>query len=136
MNRLLSLILYAFVIFAFPFCTKSSSTPTPTYPIVGLWIGTAKVNGQSADSVYFSLDIRSDSSLLVQGQGGDGNTYYGAGRWSLSGTSLTGSTTILNLSQAGVVQTITAVYNNTGVLVGTWQNNSSTSGTFVLQRVD
>jgi len=104
-----------------------------------LWIGTSQVNGQpELGSAYYSLDLRKDSTILVQGQGAsDGLTYYGEGTWSLSGISFTATTHILNFGETGTVQTITANYDSTaGTLSsGTWQNNGTTSGTFILQRV-
>lgn len=62
--------------------------------------------------LYYSFEIKSDGTLLVQGQGADGNTYYSVGNWSLTGTAFTATIKVTNFSQAGVKQNITAVYNS------------------------
>jgi hypothetical protein len=144
MKRLVLLTSLISLVFLLTNCSKDSPAPVVAkvnpHPIVGLWIGLSQVDGQpQLGSAYYSFDIRSDDSILVQGQGAsDGLTYYGAGTWSISGTTFTATSHILNLGQTGVVQTVTAKYDSTaGTLsAGTWQNNSSTSGTFVLQRVN
>jgi hypothetical protein len=121
-------------ILVFCSCSKTNTTPpdpivthdtvvsiirdtivsTPPNAIVGLWIGSQMPNdGSTTVPLYYSFEIKSDSTLLVQGQGADGNTYYSIGKWSLSGTAFTATITVTNFSQAGVKQNITAVYNNT-----------------------
>ena len=120
-------------ILAFCSCSKSNTTPsdpvvthdtvvsiirdtivsTPPNAIVGLWIGSQIPNdGSTTVPLYYSFEIKSDSTLLVQGQGADGNTYYSVGKWSLSGTAFTATITVTNFSQAGVKQNLTAVYNS------------------------
>ena len=103
--RFLSFILLSSVIF-FCSCTKTINNPVPTpitdtliikdtvflkplNPIVGLWIGTQNPNDGSTNvPLYYSFDIRTDDSILVQGLGADGNTYYLRGTWVLSGLHL------------------------------------------------
>ncbi len=114
-------------------CSKSNSTPdpivthdtvysiirdtivsTPSNAIVGLWIGSQNPNdGSTTVPLYYSFEIKSDNTLLVQGQGADGNTYYSVGTWSLAGTAFTATINVTNFSQSGVKQTITATYNST-----------------------
>src|SRR5689334_6701107 len=56
----------------------------PTNPIVGLWVGTlTAVNEPQAGSLYYSFDIRSDSTILTYAEGADGNTYFSTGTWKL-----------------------------------------------------
>jgi len=120
-------------IVAFCSCSKSNTTPsdpvvthdtvvsiirdtivsTPPNAIVGLWIG-SQIPGDGSTTVplYYSFEIKSDGTLLVQGQGADGNTYYSIGTWSLAGTAFTATITITNFSIAGAKQNITAVYNS------------------------
>jgi hypothetical protein len=112
----------------------------PTNPIVGLWIGSQVAgDGSSIYPLYYSFDIKSDSILLVQGQGGDGNTFYSNGVWSLSGTAFTATITISNFSQTGVKQNITAVYDK---IEGKLKNGTIQtigypySSTFTLDRVN
>jgi len=101
-------------IFIFSSCTKTETVAAPANPIVGLWIGTQVAgDGSSIYPLYYSFDIKSDSTILVQGQGGDGNTYYSNGVWHLTGTAFTATITITNFSQASVKQNITADYDQT-----------------------
>jgi hypothetical protein len=135
-NFFLTLSLFA-VLLAFFSCSKSNSTPAN--PIVGLWIGTVTYSvAPSAGNLYYSFDLRADSSILFQGLGADGNTYYASGNWSLSGTSFTATITGTNLSNAGVVINVTATYNKTGTLIGNQVVATDTSaiGSFMLNRVD
>jgi hypothetical protein len=120
--------------FIFCSCSKSNDTPQapvvthdtvvsiirdtivsiPPNAIVGLWIGSQLPNdGSTTVPLYYSFEIKSDGTLLVQGQGADGNTYYSVGKWSLTGTSFSATINVTNFSQAGVKQTITATYNST-----------------------
>jgi hypothetical protein len=111
-------------------------------PIVGLWVGTLTgVNEPAAGPLYYSFDIRSDSTLLTQSQGADGNTYYNQGTWSLSLTDsvFTAQTISTTNGNSGVLQTITAVYSKYyGTLTsGTWKNiDGSGSGTFSMKRIN
>jgi hypothetical protein len=137
--KLLAVLLFTLSISLFS-CSKSSNSPTPTNPIVGLWIGTQMPNdGSSSVPLYYSYDLKSDSTLLMQGAGSDGNTYYGVGKWSLTGTAFTAEITATNLGQAGVKQNITAVYSSgLGKLAnGTIQTvGNSYSATFTLDRIN
>jgi hypothetical protein len=110
--KTLILVASAFSILLFSTsCEKS--TDKPSYPIVGLWIGTYDVieGSEPATSLYYSYDLRSDSSILMQGLGADGNTYYGTGTWSLTDTAFSANISTTNLSQEGVVQHVNAVYH-------------------------
>jgi hypothetical protein len=119
---------------AFCSCSKSNTTPsdpvvthdtvvsiirdtivsTPLNAIVGLWIGSQNPNdGSTTVPLYYSFEIKSDGTLLVQGQGADGNTYYSVGTWSLTGTAFASTINVTNFSQSSVKQTITAVYDKT-----------------------
>ncbi len=87
----LAVALLAVVIFAG--CSKSSETPPPVkpkYPIVVTWVGTQMPGGGSSPAqLYYSFDLKSDSTITSQGTGSDGNTYTSAGKWSLKGTAFT-----------------------------------------------
>ena len=138
MKAKLSVFLFIIGLFFFYSCSKSNSSPGN--PIVGLWIGTYTSPQTQGHNYYYSYDIRTDSSILVQGLGADGNTYYANGTWSLSGTSFSATITSQNLSQAGAVQTVTAQYsNNNGVLTGQVLlvgGNFSNAATFTLNRIN
>ena len=123
-------LICSFVVFCS--CSKSNSTPDPIVThdtvvsiirdtivsippntIVGLWIGSQNPNdGSTTVPLYYSFEIKSDGTLLVQGQGADGNTYYSVGTWSLVGTSFTATINVTNFPGGIVKQTITAVYDS------------------------
>jgi hypothetical protein len=116
-------------------CTKSS---TPATTIVGFWNGTFQANGYSGSYPY-RFDLRPDSTLSYKGTGADNNIYYGEGTYSLSGTNFSFSFTVLNLSNAGVVQTGTGTYNATaGTITGNWQNQGSPTsfGTYSISKIE
>jgi hypothetical protein len=132
MRKVVYFFLTLSLIFLLSTC-KKSSTPAPNYPIVGLWIGTQVPNdGSTTVPLYYSFDLHSDSSILLQGLGADGNTYYALGKWSLSGTAFTAAITASNLSQAGAKQTLSAVYSSdkgtlsSGVVMGVGNNYTAT----------
>ncbi len=112
---------------------------TPKNPIIGLWVGVlTAVNEPLAGPLYYSCDIRADSTILTTGLGADGNTYYSAGTWSLSGTAFSATITSTTLSNKGTVQNVSLIYNQTnGTLIGTWQNQAlNASGTMSFKRVN
>jgi hypothetical protein len=115
MKKLISCLVAVSAVFFLSNCSKSSTSPTPlkTYPIVGFWIGTQVAgDGSTTVPLYYSFDIREDNTLLMQGEGGNGNTYYATGTWTLSGSAFTSSITVSNLDQKGVKQNITAIYDS------------------------
>jgi hypothetical protein len=94
--------------------TRDTVFVSPKNPIVGLWIGSQTAgDGSSPYPLYYSYDIKANNTLLMTGQGGDGNTYYANGTWALNGTAFTAVITVDNLGQIGVKQNITAVYDST-----------------------
>jgi hypothetical protein len=111
----------------------------PTNAIVGLWIGTFTANNEpQAGHLYYNYDIREDGTILTFGVGADGNTYYSSGTWTLSGLNFSARYTTLNLSQKGVIQSVTAKYDSTANLLydGAWQNEGTTAtGTFEFSKV-
>jgi hypothetical protein len=124
----------------FSSCNKNSPS-APNYPIVGLWTGTYMVTseGPQTDSLYYSYDLKSDSSMLVQSLGADGNTYYGIGKWSLKGTSFSATITTINLGQNGAVQNVTANYSSTHGLLNSGVVQSvpgSYTASFHLSRIN
>jgi hypothetical protein len=136
--KLLAVLLFTLSISLFS-CSKSSNSPTPTNPIVGLWIGTLSADNEpQAGALYYSFDIKADSTILTVSQGADGNTYYGQGTWTLTGSAFKATTTSTSANNLGVVQTITAAYSNNGTLSsGVWKNqNGTATGTFALNRIN
>jgi hypothetical protein len=96
----------------FQSCDKDSVS-LPSHPIEGLWIGTYNIQEavESGDSFYYSFFIRNDDTIQVQGQGADGNTYYGIGTWTLADSVFHANITTTNLSQQGAEQNLTAIYD-------------------------
>lgn len=135
MKKLLSFSLLAAVLL-FTSCKKENVD----YPITGLWIGTYEIvfGHDPAGPLYYSFDIQSDKTILVQGLGADGNTYYGSGTWSLTGSNFAASITTMNLGQSGTVQNITAQYNpNSKRLSGFVEHaTGEQKSSFVLERTN
>lgn len=107
--------------------------------MVGFWVGTATAHNEPlAGPLYYSFDIRADSSILTQSLGADGNTYYSVGDWTLSGSTFSATITSTTLSNEGVVQILSGTYNkNEGTLIGTWSTVGAVAvGTFSLGRVN
>jgi hypothetical protein len=109
-------------------------------PIVGLWVGTlTAINEPQAGTLYYSFDIRSNGSILTQSLGADGNSYYSEGTWTLSGTAFSATITSTTLSNKGVVQQLTAIYNkdNGTLSSGVWGTvGAIANGTFSLARIN
>lgn len=135
--RLIGILILAFVFTSISLvnssCSKTNTvtdtvtkivvdTLRPPTTIAGIWVGTYQVTG-SATTYYYSFDLRPDGTLLHKGIGGDGNTYYGQGRYTINGATFNYSDTTLNLGQAGTVETGSGIYNAadstiTGNLIG------------------
>lgn len=137
--KFLSFLSISAILF-FSSCTKTVTNPAPVPTIVGLWVGTLTANNEpGAGPLYYSLDIKSDSTILSQGLGANGNTYYAAGTWSLSGSTFSATITSTTLSNKGVVQNLSATYNqDEGTLsAGTWETvGANAIGTFSLNRIN
>jgi hypothetical protein len=106
--------------FIFQSCEKDD-IGEKAHTITGHWIGTYNiqhaVGGEEGGSFYYSFFIRNDDTIQVQGVGHDGNTYYGIGSWSLADSNFSATITTTNLSQAGAVQNVTAIFDKrNGVL--------------------
>ena len=117
-------------------CSKSSSSHS--YPIVGSWSGTHTIDNTPTRAdlgvLTYNFDIKSDSSISVQGLGNDGNTYYYEGTWTLDASAFKASVN----GSGGVNQILTAIFNASGSLSsGVWENsNGSASGTFEMRRTN
>jgi hypothetical protein len=120
--------------------THDTIVTKPSNSIVGLWIGTlTAINEPQAGPLQYTFDIRSDSTILTASEGADGNTYYSAGTWSLSGTAFSATITSTTATNKGVVQYLIAVYSQTNATLssGIWGNAlGNASGTFSLNRVN
>ena len=112
MKKVLLLISFALGLATLQSC-KKDNVSISKYPIEGLWIGTYDITEavESGHSFYYSFFIRRDDSIQVQGVGADGNTYYAIGTWTLSDNVFHATFSTTNLSQQGVVQNATAIYD-------------------------
>ncbi len=132
-------LLFLFFALSFLFISCSKKTDDVVYPITGLWAGTyTSDDGGQQPPLYYSFDIRSDSTIVIQGHGNDGVTYYSYGTWSISGSSFSSSTVTkngFNGNNSGVTETTTAIFSNKGKLDGVWKTIYHT-GKFTLERTN
>jgi len=110
--------------------------------IYGLWIGTYDVTdgpGAGTKDWYYSYELHKDGTIQMVGTGGQGQTNYGSGTWSLqNGTDFSAHITTTNLSDAGTAQTITGTYDSTNnKLSGTVTNDKGVyyKATFEMEKV-
>ena len=105
--------------------------------MVGLWIGTYSAANEDVQGLYESFDLKADSTLEVQSQGADGNTYYGAGTWSTSGTNFTTIYTENNFGNQGKAATFTGTWTAATMQVsGNWLSaDHDASGAFSMTKV-
>ena len=131
----------AFVMLSQVSCEKDDDQdPNPqSYPIEGLWIGTYTVNGQPGlGNQYYSFVIKPDGTLIQDGKTQNQQAIC-IGTWNLNGTVFSANfTSIWGVSGVGVVQNVTANWDNTGKLTnGVWSNPPpGGSGTFTMNRVN
>lgn len=95
---------------------------SPKNPIVGFWVGTFKIDGNAADSFYYSFTIDANGQMITTDIDVNSNSASAAGPWQLNGTAFTASVTALDGGSPLAVQGITATYDSVaGTLSG--QNN-------------
>ncbi|ANH80764.1 hypothetical protein A8C56_07020 [Niabella ginsenosidivorans] len=110
------------------------------YQVNGLWIGTYSVNGQPGwGNQYYSLVVKPDGTLIVDSKLGT-QQHLSTGTWSLNDTTFNASFTCVYGADenVGITETITATWNSSGTLVGTWSNIPplTGSGNITLERVN
>jgi hypothetical protein len=109
---------------------------TARNPIVGLWVGTFKNDGDAVDSFYYSYNIDSTGMMIADDINGVGSSASAAGPWQLNGTTFTATLSALNTS--GSVQAVTATYDSVaGTLSGqvNFTQGSGSNATLYLIRV-
>jgi hypothetical protein len=110
---------------------------SPRNPIVGLWVGTFKPDGDAIDSFYFSLAINSNGMLISSDINASASS-SSAGPWQLTGTAFTATLTALNGVTPESVQALTATYDSVaGTLSGNcnYTQGSGLNINFLLLRV-
>ncbi len=114
----------------------TDNTTCPAPPLAGLWIGSYTVNQlPSAGTIPMNFIFKPDGKLVTESKGADGRTYYSAGTWTLSGTTLNCTYISINFSGPQVTQSANFTFNsaNTTLSGGTWAdvaNGSNYTGTF------
>jgi hypothetical protein len=120
-------------------CSKDNDDNNVTYAVPGLYMGSYTVDQVPAQgSLFYSFIIQPDATMITEGKGGNGNTYYSAGTWTLSQDTLKCTFSTINYPIT-VTQTAKFYFNkNDGSLSsGTWKDvtNGTNSGTFSMTRV-
>lgn len=121
---------------------QSSSCPDPVYPVEGMWVGTYKVDQNSAQpALPYILFVKPGGKLLTESMGGNGVLHYSSGSWTLNGAQFTFNIQTFPAS-GNIEQSGTLVFSNTGVMSsGTWNDTYNQygllSGTYpTMQRVN
>src|ERR1700712_3476621 len=134
-TKLLSVVLILSSII-FISCSKTNDNPPAANPIQGLWVGTQLQANVPGDSLYYSLEIRKDSSMILTTELADGTTVYATGRWMLSGTEFIATVTGLGPASTSFFQRIQATYSQKQAwLFGGWVDADNSTGTFTTYRV-
>jgi len=130
----------AIILFQISSCKKAEAQTARTYPIEGLWIGTYTVDGDlNRGNQYYSLVIKPDGTVILDGKDANQQS-LSIGTWTLTGTNFSCHTSsVYGVSGVGILENITAMWNNSGQLTsGVWSNPSpgTGSGTFSMTRVN
>ena len=120
-------------------CSKDND-PAPESKIEGLWIGSYTVDQTpSAGQQYASYSIKPDGTMISDSKN-IGVQNICIGTWTLTGTTLSSSYHVIygDSQNIDITQTITATWDKSGKLTGTWKNNDTGhyTGTFTMTRVD
>lgn len=102
----------------------TSTCPTPTYPVTGLWEGTYQTNQVTHVPTYASMTIFPDGTIIRRNKVVGVNEYtHAKGRWTLSGNTFQYRDTTLIYTGGAVVETGTLTFKDDGTFSnGTWQN--------------
>ncbi|MEO8405240.1 MAG: hypothetical protein ABI480_11615 [Chitinophagaceae bacterium] len=126
MKKILPVILICCLFLAFS--KKDENKPSPgsaAYSLPGLWMGTYNVD-QVPDqgALPYTMIFKPDGTLLAEGKGGDGGTYYTAGNWVIVGDSVKSTFTSINYPADYQVTQLSSLYfnNATGELTGSWKD--------------
>ena len=85
-------------------------------PIVGVWVGNFKIDGDVVDSFYQSYTINANGRVITTDID-NGSSASSEGPWQLNGTTFSATLTALDASRT--VQTVSAVYDSVaGTLSG------------------
>ncbi len=120
-------------------CKKNDvveSTPTPTYQVAGLWVGTYTVGAgnpvPAGTSFFLSFSINPNGTMSYKSKGFYNGSYdyitFADGTWTLTGNVFAFTVVTINYAGGGAqhTQTGTATYNSVN---GTFTNGTITEGT-------
>ena len=139
MRTRIQLILSGMLLLGLLSCSKDNDPPTQS-KIEGLWIGTYTVDQTpSAGQQYASYAIKPDGTMISDSKN-IGVQNICIGTWTLTGTILSSSYHVIygDSQNIDITQTITATWDKSGKLTGTWENNDTGhyTGTFTMTRVN
>jgi hypothetical protein len=136
-----TLLIAILVIISFS-CSKDNddNQNNVIYTAPGLYMGTYTVDQVPAQgSLFYSFIIQPDATMVTEGRGGNGATYYSAGTWTLTQDTLRCTFSTINFPSVTVTQSAKFYFNkNDGSLTsGTWKDvtNGTNSGTYIMTRV-
>jgi hypothetical protein len=136
------LLLTGIICFVFFSCKKDEDEQSINHNVKGLWVGTYTVDQlPTQPALFYSFVIKPDGTLITEGKGANGVSYYAVGTWNVTGDSLKCTYTSLNAPPPQVTQSAKFHFNNSNgkLSSGTWKdgaNGSNYTGTFpVMEKV-
>lgn len=135
----MKILIAAFIVICIYSCSKDGET-TATFEVPGIYMGTYTVDQVPAQgSLFYSFIIQPDATMITEGKGSNGSTYYSAGTWTLAQDTLRCTFSSVNFPGVTVTQSAKFYFNkNDGALSsGTWKDvvNGTFSGTYSMVRV-
>lgn len=108
--------------------------------LAGIWSGTYTVDQvQDQGKLPYNFVFKPDGSLITEGKGGDGITYYSSGNWQLEGNELKCTLKSINFPYGEVVQSANFRFDeqNCKLINGKWRDIEvgNNSGTYQLSQV-
>ena len=125
-------------IFSAKSCEKK--TASCDCKLEGLWSGTYSVDqNPKQGKLYYSIVFKPGGTLITEGKGSDGTSYYSSGKWDLNGTDLNCEFQTINFPYGTVVQRSTFQFNSQTCQLtnGKWKDiqNGPNTGEFQLSQI-
>lgn len=126
LTKIFTPLLFALLLsITFLSCEKECPVEPKINTVPGIWIGTYTVDQvPEQPALYFSFHFKPDNTLLTEGKGGNGATYYSQGTWALNGTDLTCTYSSINFPNVTVTQSSKFTFNPASDTLssGTWKD--------------